>query len=274
MFPAMIDREYRELALSLIDGPQVDARMDRDEDKLEELAHDIARRGLIFPLAVVRVDGRYEVVDGERRHLACNRIGLASVPCFIYPTKSAALEGVKYAANAFREDMSPAEEATFFHHLFEHECGQDIDAVCALVNKKRPYVDTRLQLVIGDDEVFRAVRERTIGLGVAGELNKLPDEGWRRYYLLHAIKSGATVGVVQAWVTDWKNTHSDQPAAPASTSTSDASPIAASTYDPMRCYVCQKSNQYVPQQISVHAHCLLAVLDQLLAAYRGEQAGE
>lgn len=274
MLPVTVEREYRRIHVSQLIAPELDARMGRDDEKLDELAHDIARRGLIFPIAVVPVGDRYEVVDGERRRQACARLNLVEVPCIVYATKDVALEGVKYAANAYREEMSPAEEATFFHELYLTKCHEDIDEVCKVVGKKRPYVDSRLQLVLGDDQVFDAVRARLISMGVAAELNRLPDESWRRWYLQWAIRDGATVAVVQGWVTDWKNTHTDRPIAPESPTVVVAGTSLTPVYDPMRCYICQESNEHLPIMISVHLHCQLAILDRLLAAYRGDGSSE
>jgi ParB/RepB/Spo0J family partition protein len=187
-----------------IDAPELDARLGRDPEKLEELARDILRRGLIEPIKVFAKGDRFEVIDGFRRFLATrgrpDRDRVLRVP-----SKAVALEGIKYAANAFREDMSPAEEAIMFFSLLRDECEGDIERLCALVNKKLSYVDNRLALVNGDELVFEAVKDRKITLGVAAELNKLPDDGWRRYYLEHAIQGGATVAVVSGWVTEWKN---------------------------------------------------------------------
>jgi hypothetical protein len=166
--------------------------------------------------------------------------------------------------------MSPAEEALFFHELLTNECGGDIERLCALVNKKLSYVDNRLELLGGDPEVFDALKDRKITIGVAQELNAIDDTGWRRYYLLHAIKGGATVAVVSGWIADWRAMHVDQPAAPAAEVAAPTA-VPASSYDPMRCYICERSDpQHLPQTINVHGHCLLAILDPLLAAYRGD----
>lgn len=263
-------REFKEVLLSEIDPPQLDARIERDPDKLQELAHDIARRGVILPLAVVRVEARYEVVDGFRRYLASKLADLIRVPCMVYPTKDAALEGVKFAANTYREEMSPAEEAVFFNELFTHECHQDIEAVALMVGKKVSYVDNRLQLLDGAEDVFDAVRARQIPLGVAAELNKVSDEHYRRYYLTHAIKGGASISVVQGWVQDWKRNFGD--AQPAAAQPAPAVHVATgAAYDPHRCYLCgQNDPRFIPEQVSIHTHCRLAILDPLLAASRGE----
>jgi len=145
-----VPREFKELPLAALDRPALDARISRNDEQLDELAGDIARRGVILPLAVVRTGERYEIVDGFCRFVASMRAGLVVVPCMIYPSTDVALQGVKYAANLFRQEMSPAEEAVFFHELLTHECGGDIEILCTLVNRKLAYVDIRLALLHGD----------------------------------------------------------------------------------------------------------------------------
>lgn len=263
-------REFKELPLSTIDRPQLDARIDRDPQKLEELAHDVAKRGVILPIAVARTGARYEIVDGFSRYLAAERAQLVTIPCVIYPSKDAGLEGVKYAANLFRQDMSPADEAVFFHQLFLTECGEDFERLCALVGRGEAYVDSRLALLNGDPDVFEAVKGGHIKLGVAAELNKITDDGWRRYYLKHAIQGGATVAMVNGWRTDYERWHNpDTPQAPETPA--PAVPVLENSYNPHRCEICGKVDpRYVPEQISVHTHCRVAILEPLLEAYRGD----
>src|SRR5229473_2116732 len=195
-------REFRDLPLDALRRPDLDARLDRDPEKLQELADDIRRRGVIFPLVVFPVGAAYEIVDGFRRYLAAQQAGVVFVTCCVYPTKDVALEGIKYAANAFREDMSPADEAIFFNELLNGECRGDIGKLSALVNKKITYVDNRLALLRGAEDVFEALRARKISIGVANELNKIEDARYRAHYLHHAIEGGSTVAVVSAWVTE------------------------------------------------------------------------
>ena len=262
-------RTLRSVPVHLLDPPVRDVRFDRDEEKLEELAQDLRRRGLIEPLKIVAVGERFEVVDGHRRFLAARRACLPFVEAFVYPTKDAALDGIKYAANAYREDMSPAEEARFFYALYEGECEHDLARVAAMVGKKLSYIENRIALLEGDDDVFLAVRDRTITLGVAAELNKLPDASWRRYYLGHAIRGCATVSIVSGWVMDWKTTHAG-PAAPASSVPVIAPIVPGPVYDPLRCVVCGKSDRrFIPEQLSVHTHCKQANLWPMIAAFRG-----
>src|SRR5436190_23573460 len=106
--------------------------MSMDDEKMQELVNSIRKFGIIQRLILARVGDRYEVVAGHRRYLAATRAGLVAVPADVYPSKEAALEGVKHAENRFREDLSPAEEAAYFQELLDGVAGGDVDRVCEL----------------------------------------------------------------------------------------------------------------------------------------------
>src|SRR5262245_19425521 len=54
-----------------------------DEEALAGLADSIARHGLLQPLVVRRIAGRYELIAGERRLRAAQRAGLEQVPVVV-----------------------------------------------------------------------------------------------------------------------------------------------------------------------------------------------
>lgn len=268
-----VAREHKELPLSLLDAPEVDLRMDRDPDQLDKITTSIGRHGILQPLIVFRAGDRFQIVDGFTRYLCANRAGLVVAPCYIYATQDAALEGVKYDTATMRLELSAAEEATFFHALFSGECKEDIEQVAARVGRSLAYVDSRLQLLLGHDDVFDALSKKQISLGVAQELNRITEPDWCAYYLGHAIKSGSVKSVVAGWVMEWKNnvaarSGAAMPAQPVQ-SLANVSP----EHNPLRCYICREVNTYIPIQMSVHQHCQLAILDKLLAAYRGDDGG-
>lgn len=264
-------RQTYTLPLASILPPALDARIGRDEDQLEELGRDILTNGLIEPIKVVRVEENFEIVDGFCRFLAVQRVNLTTIEAFIYPDKITALEGVKYRANMFRQEMSAADEAVMFHQLLTHECENDIERLGRLVNQKITYIDNRLALLNGDELVFDALREKKIKIGVAHEINKVTDPGYRRYYLTHAIHEGSSLAVVSGWVQEWRKLFGNTP-----TSTTPASELGQIVPQPSLdvhyCYICAKSDpRHLPEQISVHTHCKLAILDPMLAAARGAE---
>lgn len=262
--------EFREVPLSLIDEPLLAARSSMDDVALEELAESVRKNGLLQPMVIVWVNDRYEVVAGHRRWHACRRAPLLKPPCLVYPTKDAALEGVKHAENRFREELSAGDEALFFAELLEKECGSDVDKLCELVGEKRGYVEGRLNLFLGDPVVFAALQEKRITIGVAQQLNRCGDELQRRSYLQSAMAGGATVAVVSGWVQQWELLQRSLHNAGVVTSTGPApAPIPAE--DPFLCQVClTPEHTHLIKHIPVHDYCYRAVLLKMLAAYRGD----
>lgn len=259
--------EPRDIPIGLIDEPVMPARMSMDDEKLDELCASVRKFGIIQRLILARIGDRCEVIAGHRRLLAAKRIGLAAVPADVYPTKEAALEGIKHAENRFREDLSPAEEAAYFDDLLRTVASGDVDRVCELVGESRTYVEDRLLLFQGCPVVFEALKDRKIKLGVATELNKVTDERFRRAILHDCISNGATVAVARGMVTEWKR-DADRGSAPLPPPESALPAGAAPVSNFFTCICCGGTdNVHLMQQVNVHTHCKLAILDKLIAAY-------
>jgi len=220
---------------------------------------------------LVRSGDRYELVDGYCRFLGMRMVGVPATEAFVYATKELALEGVKYRANAFHLAMSVGDEAVYFNQLYEHECGHDIEKVAALVNKSVAYVGDRINLLAGDPEIFDALRAKKIGIGVAQVLNKIDREQYRRYYLQFAIKDGITRATAERWFAEYKSAIGDVPEGVQPPS-EPATIVPVGVVDVHACYVCGKSDpRYLPEQIQVHTHCRLALLDPMLQQARGQE---
>jgi ParB/RepB/Spo0J family partition protein len=260
----LTERRKTFLALDEIDLPELDARLDRDADELEALARDILARGLIEPLKVVTVGTRYELIDGTSRYLAMKSVGITHCECFIYPEKNDETESIKYRANAFRLEPTPADEAMYFWKLYTERCGKDIEKVARIVGRKVGFVDDRIQLVLGDDDVFLALRNKQIKIGVAQQINRVSDGQYRRYFLAHAIEDGASVSTVARWVSDWEISIARNGALPAPPA--GEAPLAdEQEYHPLRCKVCGKVDpRYMPQTMSIHQHCWIAYIEPIL----------
>jgi ParB family chromosome partitioning protein len=54
----------------------------QEDSNVEELAASIREKGLLSPLTVRPLsDGRFEILVGQRRYLACRLVPLDPVPC-------------------------------------------------------------------------------------------------------------------------------------------------------------------------------------------------
>ena len=100
-----------ELPLDRIVPSPYQPRQNFDEDSLEELKESIRANGLITPITVRQVDGRYEIIAGERRYRACRALGMEKMPCYILSPDEAEAAQMALVENIQRENLSAVEEA-------------------------------------------------------------------------------------------------------------------------------------------------------------------
>lgn len=259
MSVALNQRTFANVDLALIDDPELPARSTMDEAKLEELAKSIRENGVIEPLILVQRGARYSVVAGHRRRLASLRAQLATVPAMIAPDDPRTLEAIKLHENTKREDLNPGEEAVYFAQLFDSLAGGDTDALAELVKESRYYVESRLALLRGDEEVFGALCKGEINLAIANELNRIDDLGYRRSFLDAAMKGGATARLVREWRQAYDRTRAGNPQIGAGAADAPAMPAqpAGST---MNCYLCDSSDDHWTfVLVYLHPSCVKAL---------------
>ncbi|MDF2117639.1 ParB/RepB/Spo0J family partition protein [Roseiarcaceae bacterium H3SJ34-1] len=85
----------------------------QDDSNIEELATSIREKGLLSPLTVRPLaDGRFEILVGQRRYLACKLVPLDPVPCLIKEGLSDAdAISLSLIENVHRADMHPIDKA-------------------------------------------------------------------------------------------------------------------------------------------------------------------
>lgn len=92
-----------------------------DEYELKLLADSIQSSGIIQPLVVRKsIDGKYEIIAGERRFIAAKNVGLRRIPCILHNTddKTAAIYAIM--ENLQRQDLTFFEEAEAINRLIIH----------------------------------------------------------------------------------------------------------------------------------------------------------
>ncbi|MBP8055147.1 MAG: ParB/RepB/Spo0J family partition protein [Chloroflexi bacterium] len=117
-----------------------------DEARLEELAKSIDNQGLQYPPIVrPRPNGRYEVVAGHRRTLACRRLGWKEIPVIIRELTDEQAEEIMLVENTGRVDLDPMDEANAFARRMERY-GWDAAATAEKSGKAKLIVERRLLL--------------------------------------------------------------------------------------------------------------------------------
>ena len=115
-----IDIPLNKLIVSTLNARK-DLSAGQEDSGIEELASSIRQQGLLSP-PIVRPtpDGQFEVLVGQRRLLACRKIGLDPVPCLVREdlndTDAVALSLVE---NVHRADMHPLDKAHALKALYD-----------------------------------------------------------------------------------------------------------------------------------------------------------
>jgi ParB family chromosome partitioning protein len=165
----------RELPVSAIEPNPYQPRRDFDEDQLKELADSIQASGLLQPIVVrPRAGGRYELIAGERRWRAVQRLGWAKVPAVVKEVDDRALLTLALIENLQRDDLSPIDAALGYQRLMQ-EFTIPQQEVARLVGKDRSTVSNSIRLLRLPEEVQALVQHRKLSEGHARALLALPD---------------------------------------------------------------------------------------------------
>ena len=107
-----------EIALEMIERNPFQTRTDFDPAKLAELAQSIASAGVIQPITVRALrDGRYQLINGERRLRASQQAGKATIPAVVREVSDEQAMEMTIVENLQRADLNPMEQARAFQRL-------------------------------------------------------------------------------------------------------------------------------------------------------------
>ena len=166
------------LEINKIEPNREQPRKNFDEDSLMELSDSIKQHGIIEPLVVVKRDGYYELIAGERRWRASKMAGLKEVPVRIMDLTEEQIVQIRLIENLQREDLNPIEEALAYKDLIDR-FGYKQDRVAELVSKSRTVITNAMRLLKLDERVQQMVMEGTLSSGHARtilSLNKVEDQ--------------------------------------------------------------------------------------------------
>ena len=167
-------------------------------DGLEELADSIAEHGILQPLSVREVRGRYQLISGERRLRAARMAGLATVPCIVVDASDTESALLALVENLQRRDLDFMEEAVALRRLIiQHGLSQEEAA--RKVGKSQSAVANKLRLLKLAPDVLETVKQGGLSERHARSLLRLPEEQ-RLAAAKHMVKEGLTVAKAEAYV--------------------------------------------------------------------------
>jgi len=144
-----------------------------DEEEIARLASSIRHRGLLQPIIVRPIGGdRYQIVAGERRFRAFQKLRKASIPAIIVEFTDEEAQAAAILENLQREDLNPLEETEAILDLLAMRLGREPGEVVRLMHR------LSMKRRKGSDNVIRSeeseVVERTFR-----ELGRMTPESFR-----------------------------------------------------------------------------------------------
>jgi len=159
----------RELAVSSIHPNPFQPRREFDENGLAELAASIVASGLLQPVVVRPRDGEYELIAGERRWRAVQKLGWRRMPAVVRQADDRALLTLALIENLQRDDLSPIDEAAGYRRLLQDFKLTQAE-VARLVGRDRSTVANSLRLLTLPADVQTLVGRGALSEGHARAL--------------------------------------------------------------------------------------------------------
>ncbi len=164
----------RDVEVDLIDPNPFQPRTRFDETRIEELAASLRAAGMLQPLLLRPAGLRYQVVAGERRWRAAQRVGFATVPAIVRPVQDQEALELTLIENLQREDLNPIEEAQAYDRL-THEFGLSQEEVADRTGKDRTTVANTIRLLKLPKPVQDLVSDGKLTAGHARALLSIGD---------------------------------------------------------------------------------------------------
>ena len=160
----------REIPVEQIERNPFQTRTRFDEQQLEELTASIAATGVVQPILVRPLPGdRYQLIAGERRWLASQRAGKATIPAMVRPVSDEQAMEITIVENLQRADLNPMEQARAFDRL-SHDFKMTQDQMAQRTGKNRTTIANFLRLLRLPDEIQGRVEAGELSFGHARAL--------------------------------------------------------------------------------------------------------
>ena len=143
-----------------------------DKENLEELTNSIREQGVIQPIVVrpdKALDGKYEIIAGERRWLASQNAGLHEIPVVILNVDDVKSLEFAIVENVQRQDLNPIEEARGYQKLVK-DFNYNQEKLAKFIGKSRSYIANSLRLLGLPAEVLIMVETGDLSAGHARSL--------------------------------------------------------------------------------------------------------
>ena len=182
-------------------------RREFGESELASLSESLKEHNILQPILVRIVDGRYQLISGERRLRAAIKANWQTIPARIRTADDRLVSELAIVENLQRKDLNAIEKAlSFRRYIDEHNCTQD-----SLANRlkiDRSTIANLIRLLDLPRQVQDAVRTQSISAGHARALLPLGDEDLQVEFCSRIVREGMSVRATEKSVADYLSSDS------------------------------------------------------------------
>lgn len=180
------------VALSDIVPSPLQPRKEFRPEQLSELIDSIRERGIIQPLIVRPVDGKWELIAGERRSRAATAAGLSEVPVIVREASDQEVLELALIENLQRADLNAIDEARGYKRLIA-DFGLTQEGVAQKVGRNRTTVANALRLLDLHEQVQEWLVQRRLSVGHVKVLLAVKNPADQRALAELVIRENASV---------------------------------------------------------------------------------
>lgn len=197
------ESDLREVEVDLLEPNPYQPRLVFSEPRMEELTRSLQSHGFVQPLIVRPHGGRYQIIAGERRWRAAQRLGLARVPVVLRSISNERMMEASLIENIQRENLNPIEEARAYHRL-SHELGLTQEELAQRTGKERPTIANFLRLLKLPKELQQLVLDEKLSMGHARALLGVDSAPEQRLLAERCLRNEWSVRQLEKTIGHWK----------------------------------------------------------------------
>ena len=173
-----------------------------NEGSLDELKQSISELGIIQPLIIRKVNGKMELIAGERRWRASQLLGLETVPVIERPSSDQEVLEMALIENLQRQDLNAIEEASGYVRLAK-DFGLKQDVIARRVGKSRASVANSMRLLDLQAPIQKHLADGHLTVGHAKAILGVKDPEEQIAVADQILRSNMTVRTAEKFVQDY-----------------------------------------------------------------------
>lgn len=244
--PATLDpgaEQVRDVPIDKVVPSPLQPRSHFFDAPLDELVESIRQHGVVQPLIARPVNGMLELIAGERRWRAAQKLGLPTVPVIEREASDRDVLEIALIENLQREDLNPIEEARGYVRLFR-DFGTKQEEIAKRVGKSRASVANAIRLLDLDPEIQAFVAQGKLSVGHAKAILAIKDHPTRKLAAERILKRSLTVRAAEKLARELNEGPSGKPA-------TSKSGVSAPT-DPHIAQIRNRLREHFATQVNIH----------------------